>query len=93
MPKVYSLHPEPGQTAPKDAVLIDRRTKWGNPFKLSGAISREQSVTMYRQWLLNRPDLIEAARLELKGKDLVCWCAPLLCHGDVLLQVANEGVS
>jgi hypothetical protein len=26
---------------------------------------------------------------ELRGRDLVCWCAPLLCHGDVLLALAN----
>jgi hypothetical protein len=26
---------------------------------------------------------------ELRGKDLVCWCAPEACHGDVLLRLAN----
>ena len=25
-----------------------------------------------------------------RGKDLVCWCALKRCHGDVLLQLANE---
>lgn len=27
--------------------------------------------------------------LELKGKDLVCWCAPQPCHADILLELAN----
>lgn len=27
----------------------------------------------------------------LKGKHLACWCAPLRCHGDTLLKLANEG--
>jgi hypothetical protein len=27
--------------------------------------------------------------LELRGKDLVCWCAPKPCHGVVLLRLAN----
>jgi hypothetical protein len=27
---------------------------------------------------------------ELRGKDLVCWCAPEPCHGDLLLKLANE---
>jgi hypothetical protein len=27
---------------------------------------------------------------ELAGRDLVCWCAPLPCHGDVLIRVANQ---
>ncbi|WP_245303774.1 DUF4326 domain-containing protein [Pseudorhodoplanes sinuspersici] len=26
---------------------------------------------------------------ELEGKDLVCWCSPEACHGDVLLKLAN----
>jgi hypothetical protein len=33
---------------------------------------------------------MEAAKRELKGKDLVCYCAPLACHGDVLSRIANE---
>jgi hypothetical protein len=26
---------------------------------------------------------------ELRGRDLVCFCAPLPCHGDLLLRLAN----
>lgn len=29
---------------------------------------------------------------ELKGKDLVCWCAPNRCHGEVLLALSNKYV-
>lgn len=25
----------------------------------------------------------------LKGKDVVCYCAPLRCHGDILIRLAN----
>jgi hypothetical protein len=25
---------------------------------------------------------------ELRGLNLVCWCAPLPCHGDLLLRLA-----
>jgi hypothetical protein len=32
-----------------------------------------------------------AALPELRGKDLVCWCAPLACHGDLILRLAGEG--
>ncbi len=33
----------------------------------------------------------EAARIELRGKNLACWC-PLdqPCHADVLLEIANK---
>ena len=35
----------------------------------------------------------EAARRELAGKNLACWCKPgEPCHGDVLLEIANEPV-
>jgi hypothetical protein len=37
-----------------------------------------------------RPALTAALR-ELRGKDLACWYAPLPCHGDVLLDLANRG--
>jgi hypothetical protein len=36
-----------------------------------------------RKWILNNLDL-------LRGKDLVCWCAPLPCHGDVYLKLLEE---
>jgi hypothetical protein len=29
---------------------------------------------------------------ELRWKDLVCWCKPKACHGDVLLRLACEEV-
>lgn len=30
-----------------------------------------------------------AALHELTGRDLVCWCAPLRCHCETLLRLAN----
>lgn len=31
------------------------------------------------------------ARAELAGRDLMCWCPPAhACHGDILLDVANN---
>ena len=47
-------------------------------------------IRKYRQWLLSRPDLVAAARTRLRGKDLLCFCAPLPCHEDVLVEIANE---
>jgi hypothetical protein len=48
----------------------------------------------YRLWLRTRQDLIAAARAELAGTDLACWCKPPppghpdWCHAAVLLAVA-----
>lgn len=34
----------------------------------------------------------EEIRIELRGKDLACWCPPLeKCHADILLEIANGG--
>jgi Domain of unknown function (DUF4326) len=77
------------------AVYIGRPSKWGNPFSHRPGTaaywhvgSRDEAVRRYEEWLLRQPDLM-AALPELRGKDLVCWCHPLSCHGDVLLRLAN----
>lgn len=71
-------------------VRIDRRTKWGNPYKISKARPREECIRLYRELVLSRPDLLAAARNELCGKVLGCWCKPLPCHGDVLAELADD---
>jgi hypothetical protein len=63
--------------------------KWGNPFKMENESQRMDVVRQFRHYLLSRPDLVQMARRELKGKTLACWCSPLACHGDVLAEVAN----
>ena len=35
--------------------------------------------------LKREPDWLDS----LRGKDLLCWCFPEACHGDVLLKLAN----
>ena len=76
-------------------VYIGRRTRngwrtstWANPFRLSRDDDRDPVIAMYRRWLLQQPSLM-AVLPELRGKDLVCWCAPEECHGDVLLELVN----
>jgi Domain of unknown function (DUF4326) len=69
-----------------------RKSKWANPFKLPRDAPPEQRaevIAMYRRWLLQQPNLM-AALPELRGKDLLCWCAPEACHGDILLALANK---
>ena len=34
-------------------------------------------------------DLHAQVRDQLRGRDLVCYCAPLPCHGELLLRLAN----
>jgi hypothetical protein len=73
---------------PPGAVYIGRPSKWGNPFVIGRDGSRDEVVAKYRAYLLAHPFLMDALS-ELRGKDLVCWCAPDACHGDVLVELAN----
>ena len=70
---------------------VGRKTKWGNPFKITEEASREKSVRLFSEWLDN---LDETKREELlgplRGKNLACWCKlDQPCHADILLQRAN----
>lgn len=53
--------------------------------------ARAAAVTTYRWHLEANPELVEAARRELAGRDLMCWC-PVgdPCHADVLLRLTAE---
>ena len=73
-----------------DPVYIGRPSKWGNPFVIGKDGSREEVVQKYEEWLMKHSRLVEQAKFELKGKDLVCYCAPAKCHGDVLVKIANQ---
>lgn len=74
---------------PEDAVYVGRPSKWGNPFSIGRDGTREQVLRDFRDWLPTQPHLIEQAKVELRGKDLVCFCAPLDCHARDWLRVAN----
>lgn len=78
---------------PHDAVYIGRPSKFGNPFVIGRDGTRGEVIAKYRRWLATKPQLLEAAKTELRGKDLVCFCHPLPCHGDVLVEVANESAA
>ena len=73
-------------------VYVGRPSKWGNPFKIGRDGTREEVIKKFRQMLDKNPDLVWEAQQELRGKDLVCWCAPLPCHADILLEIANANI-
>jgi hypothetical protein len=75
---------------PADAVYIGRPSKWGNPFEISSTCTRSEAIAKFRAWLT--PEYIAMVREELKGKDLVCFCAPKKCHGDVFLELLEEPI-
>lgn len=84
--KVYNKR----NTVPAGAVYVGRPSKFGNPFAMRSEADRIAVIAKFEAWMLSKPNLIESCKRELKGKDLVCWCAPLRCHADVLLRIANS---
>lgn len=90
MPVINKHHH--GGKVPEGAVDIMRGTRWGNPFVIGRDGDRAEVVAKYRRWLWDRiqnhPGWGEAVR-GLRGKTLCCCCAPLPCHGDVLLAAAD----
>lgn len=75
---------------PGDAVYIGRGSKWGNPFWIGRDGDRASVIAQYERWLRDQHGLLRALD-ELRGRHLVCFCAPLACHGDLLLRLANAG--
>lgn len=71
-------------------VYIGRPTKWGNPFLIGPHGTREEVIKKFEKLVRKDPHMIRSIKEELRGKTLGCWCAPLPCHGDVLLKIANE---
>lgn len=63
---------------------------FANPFVIGKNGSREQVLTKYYNYIINKPDLL-ALLPQLDGKVLGCWCeANIVCHGDILIYLINQ---
>ena len=101
-PQRIQLRRTKGWRKPEGAIVVARPTKWGNEFTIGKecdldvggvhhrfvVVDRRQAVALFREW--QAAGLRQAARRELRGHDLACWCPPdQPCHADVLLEIAN----
>lgn len=87
MAKVLNKHTH---GIPPGAVYIGRGSPFGNPFVLGRDGSREEVVSKFMSYFMNNDSLKKLALEKLRDKDLVCFCAPKLCHGDVLLKYVQD---
>jgi uncharacterized CHY-type Zn-finger protein len=72
---------------------IDRRSRWGNPFKIKkdgGDHRRYDSVELYRGWFRGNVKTGEWTPGDLRGDVLGCWCLPEMCHGVVVMNYLAE---
>jgi hypothetical protein len=76
--------------AKQNGLLIkaDRSGPWGNPFVIGPDGDRLTVIRKFREYRL--PALLPRLP-ELAGKVLACWCYPLPCHCDVLIEALKPG--
>ena len=81
-------------------VYIGRPNPLGNPFVIERDGTRDEVIVKYRTWLYavaktdTRVRAVLNALLQIAETNeairLVCWCAPLPCHGDVIAEWLHE---
>lgn len=85
-------------------VVVQTRTGWAVNWAGEGTPTPEwtastdnqhaahiMAVGLYREYAERTVGFAVRARVELSGRDLMCWCPPELpCHVDVLLELANQ---
>ena len=74
-------------TPTEQSVYVGRPSKWGNIFIIGKHGTREEVLDKYEKYLYSSGLYLDLDTL--RGKDLVCHCAPQGCHADVLLRLAN----
>ena len=80
-----------GREAHAGVVRIDRRTRWGNKFRIGEHGTRTEVIALYRDdlWRRIRSGGIAIEDLaDLHSKIFLCHCWPLECHGTVLARAA-----
>ena len=78
-----------GSTFSDNEVYIGRPSKWGNPFIIGKDGNRDEVINKYRHWIFDQKKLMTSLH-SLRGKDLVCYCKPQACHGDVLVKLVDR---
>jgi len=85
---------------------IGRPSPLGNPFKVAphGPYERGKTIELYRKWLTDIwntgghnaqiLELYRLAEIAVEGDlNLMCWCAPKPCHGDVIKELIETKVA
>jgi len=70
-------------------VFIGRPSRFANPYVEGVHGDREEVVEKFRRWIASQTTLLDFSRALLPGKRLGCFCAPKMCHGHILNEIAN----
>jgi hypothetical protein len=84
--KVYNLR---SPDCPADALYIGRGSIAGNPFVIGVDGTRDEVCDKYIARVEADPELKIRLVEYCRGRNLKCFCKPLRCHGDYLLEISN----
>lgn len=67
-------------------------TGLGNPAKMFGTHpnDRAKCVLAFEAFARSNPAMMDKIRALPEDAVLGCWCAPLLCHGNVIMKIWRE---
>jgi hypothetical protein len=77
-------------------VYIGRGSPFGNRYRIGAHGTRAEVIESYRTAFLKRIEIDPSFAAEVRalwGKRLGCYCKPLACHGDVIVEWLNEQVA
>lgn len=67
---------------------------FANPFPITVSQDRDAVLEKYDEYIrgrISREMPLKIHLINLADADrLVCWCAPLPCHGDILVKIMKE---
>jgi hypothetical protein len=73
-------------------VYIGRGSPFGNPFVIGTHGDRAEVIRKYKAWFtkqLSDHNFYQQVQ-QLRGKTLGCFCKPLPCHGDVIVEYLEQ---
>ena len=76
----------------KCEIFCGRGSPYGNPFKIGKDGDRKQVIEKYKEYFYKRltnPTFRDSV-LSLKGKILGCYCKPLACHCDIIIEYLEK---
>lgn len=69
-------------------VYCGRPSKWGNPFPMRTEADRAQVCKDFAAWFSGQKHLLDSLH-EVRGKVLICFCAPRQCHCHEIQRYAD----
>lgn len=80
-------------TGAKYDVYIGRPSQFGNPFKIGRDGTRDEVIAKFERYAAERvmtDAKFASAVKSLYGQRLGCYCFPLKCHGDILIELTEH---